>query len=243
MQIFVGKSIIVSGAARGMGEAEARLLVARGAKVVIGDILDAQGEALARGLGAACRFVHLDVTQEEDWRQAVAAAEAMAPLHGLVNNAGIYLPRPLMETEPASFVAHTQVNQFGTFLGMRAVVPAMERNGAGSIVNISSTAGLRGSPTAFAYAATKWAVRGMTKSAAADLGPRKIRVNSIHPGPIDTEMLHVRSDEELARRKQIVPLRRFGQVEEVAKLVAFLLSDESAFMTGAELAIDGGVTL
>jgi 3alpha(or 20beta)-hydroxysteroid dehydrogenase len=243
MARFDGKVVVISGGARGQGAAEARMLVAEGAKVVIGDVRDAEGERLASELGAAARFVHHDVTSEADWDAAVAAAEALGGLHGLVNNAGIYIPGPLMETDTALFERHMQVNQLGVFLGMRSAVPAMERSGSGSIVNLSSTAGLRGSPRSLAYCATKWAVRGMTKAAAVDLAPRGIRVNSVHPGPIDTEMLtDVRTPEQIAGMVQSVPMARAGTVEEVAKLVLFLLSDDSSFITGAEVAIDGGMT-
>lgn len=243
MARFDGKVVLISGGARGQGAAEARMLVAEGARVVLGDVLAAEGAALARELGEAAVFVHQDVTSPEDWAGAVAAAEALGGLHGLVNNAGIYIPKPLMQTDVALFERHMRVNQLGCFLGMQAAVPAMERAGGGSIVNISSVAGLRGSPNAFAYSATKWALRGMTKAAAADLAGRNIRVNSVHPGPIDTPMLDVRTAEENRRRLQSVPMRRAGSAEEVAKLVLFLLSDDSAYMTGAELAIDGGATL
>jgi 3alpha(or 20beta)-hydroxysteroid dehydrogenase len=241
---FDGKVVLISGGARGQGAAEARMLVAEGAKVVLGDVLDAEGQELAQELGAAAVFVRQDVTEEADWARAAAAAESLGGggLHGLVNNAGIYLPRSLMETDAALFERHVRVNQFGCFLGMKAVVPAMERTGGGSIVNISSGAGLRGSPQAFAYSATKWALRGMTKSAAMDLARKKIRVNSVHPGPIDTEMLNVRTPEQNAARLKMVPMKRQGTAEEVARLVLFLLSDESAYITGAEVAIDGGVT-
>jgi 3alpha(or 20beta)-hydroxysteroid dehydrogenase len=186
MARFDNKVVLVSGGARGQGAAEARLLVAQGAKVVIGDVLDNQGQALAVELGPAASFVRHDVTSEADWARAVEAAQKLGGLHGLVNNAGIYQPAGLMETDDALWQRHIQINQYGCFLGMKAVVPAMERSGGGSIVNISSVAGLKGSPGSFAYAATKWALRGMTKSAAIDLGGRKIRVNSVHPGPIDT---------------------------------------------------------
>ena len=237
------KIILISGGARGQGAAEARLFVAEGARVVIGDVLEDAGRALAAELGQSAAFVRQDVAQESDWEAAVRAATALGGLHGLVNNAGIYRPATLMETDTAAFERHMRVNQLGVFLGMKAVVPLMERSGGGSIVNISSTAGLRGSPGAIAYSATKWAVRGMTKAAAADLAPKNIRVNSVHPGPIDTEMLHVRTPEENAARLQNVPMKRLGTVDEIAKLVLFLLSDESGFMTGAEVAIDGGATL
>jgi 3alpha(or 20beta)-hydroxysteroid dehydrogenase len=245
MPRFTGKTILISGGARGQGAAEARLIVAEGGRVVITDVLDEEGRALAASLGGAAQFLHQDVAEEAGWAAAVAAAEALGGggLHGLVNNAGIYRPATLMETDAALFERHMRINQLGCFLGMQAVVPAMERAGGGAIVNISSTAGLRGSPGAFAYSATKWALRGMTKAAAIDLAPRNIRVNSVHPGPIDTKMLDVRTPEQNATRLQSVPMRRQGTAEEVAKLVLFLLSDDSSYMTGAELAIDGGASL
>ena len=237
------KVILISGGARGQGAAEARLCVAEGARVVIGDLLEDQGRALAAELGQSASFVRHDVTLETDWARAIAAATALGGLHGMVNNAGIYQPATLMETDVAMFERHMRVNQLGCFIGMKAVVPLMEKSGGGSIVNISSTAGLRGSPGAIAYSATKWALRGMTKAAALDLAPKKIRVNSIHPGPIDTEMLHVRTPEQNAARLELVPMKRMGTVDEIANLVLFLLSDESSYCTGAEVAIDGGSTL
>ncbi|WP_034471955.1 glucose 1-dehydrogenase [Afipia sp. P52-10] len=242
MARFDGKVILISGGARGQGAAEARLLVAEGAKVVIGDVLEKEGTALAKELGIAATFVHHDVTSEAAWTNAVKAAENFGGLHGLVNNAGVYQPKSLMETDTALWDRHIRINQYGCFLGMKAVVPAMERTGGGSIVNISSGAGLRGSPQAFAYSATKWALRGMTKSAAIDLARHKIRVNSVHPGPIDTEMLNVRTPEQNAARVKAVPMKRQGTADEVAHLVLFLLSDESGYITGAEVAIDGGIT-
>ena len=212
MARFDGKVVLVSGGARGQGAAEARMLVAEGARVVLGDVLEADGERLAAELGPNARFLRQDVTAEADWARLVSAAEAMGGggLHGMVNNAGIYVPRTLMETDAELFERHMRVNQLGCFLGIKAVVPAMERSGGGSIVNISSTAGLRGSARAFAYGATKWALRGMTKSAAMELAPRGIRVNSVHPGPIDTAMLHIRSDTENAERVAQVPMRPHG---------------------------------
>ncbi len=243
MDRLKGKIILISGGARGQGAAEARLFVREGAKVVIGDLLEADGRTLAAELGSAAVFVRQDVTREADWDAAIAAATAMGGLHGLVNNAGIYQPATLMETDAALFERHMRINQLGCFLGMKAVVPAMEKSGSGSIVNISSVAGLRGSPGAIAYSATKWALRGMTKAAAADLAPRKIRVNSVHPGPIDTDMLKVRTPEQNAERLTRVPMARMGTADEVAQLVLFLLSDESGYITGAEVAIDGGATV
>jgi 3alpha(or 20beta)-hydroxysteroid dehydrogenase len=243
MNRLAGKIVLISGGARGQGAAEARLFVAEGAKVIIGDVLEAEGQRLAEELGDAAVFVRQDVTREEDWDKAVNAASGLGGLHGLVNNAGIYQPKTLMETDAALFERHMRVNQLGSFLGMKAVVPLMEQSGGGSIVNISSVAGLRGSPGAIAYSATKWALRGMTKAAAVDLAPRRIRVNSVHPGPIDTDMLKVRTPEQNQQRLKAVPMKRQGSAEEVASLVLFLLSDESGYVTGAEVAIDGGATL
>ena len=219
------------------------MFVAEGARVVIGDVLETEGHRLAGELGAAAVFVKQDVTKEADWDAAIAAAAALGGLHGLVNNAGIYQPKTLMETDAALFERHMRVNQLGCFLGMKAVVPLMEQSGGGSIVNISSVAGLRGSPGAIAYSATKWALRGMTKAAAIDLAARKIRVNSIHPGPIDTDMLKVRTPEQNRERLTRVPMNRMGTAREVSQLVLFLLSEESGYITGAEVAIDGGATL
>lgn len=242
MARFDGKIILISGGARGQGAAEARQLVREGAQIVIGDVLEDQGRALAAELGAAATFVVHDVTKPTDWDKAVQTARARGGLHGLINNAGIFQPKTLMETEVALWERHVRINQTGCFLGMKAVVPAMERSAGGSIVNISSSAGLHGSAPTFAYSATKWAIRGMTKSAALDLASRNIRVNSVHPGPIDTEMLNVRTPEQNAARLTQVPLKRQGTADEVAQLVLFLLSGESAYITGAEIAIDGGVS-
>ena len=207
------------------------------------DVLEDQGRQLARELGPNAVFLKHDVTSEAEWHAAIRAAEQLGGLHGLINNAGIYQPATLLETDTALFERHMRINQLGPFLGMKLVVPMMERSGGGSIVNISSVAGLRGSPGAIAYSATKWALRGMTKAAALDLADRNIRVNSIHPGPIDTPMLNVRTAEQNQRRLQQVPMKRMGTAEEVAQLVLFLLSDESGYITGAEVAIDGGATI
>jgi 3alpha(or 20beta)-hydroxysteroid dehydrogenase len=243
MTRFTDRVFLISGGARGLGAAQARLLVADGARVVIADVLVPEGQALAAELGAACVFQQLDVTSEAQWSDAVAMAETLGALHGLVNNAGVYKPVPLVDTDAAEFERHTRVNQLGTFLGMRAAVPAFERTGGGAIVNMSSTVALRSAPNAIAYTASKWAVRGMTKAAALELAPKNIRVNSVHPGPIDTDMITVRSREENLRRVRQVPIQRLGTAREVAGVVAFLLSDESIYMTGSELAIDGGAAL
>jgi 3alpha(or 20beta)-hydroxysteroid dehydrogenase len=243
MSRLQNKIILITGAARGQGAAEARRFVREGARVVITDILEAQGQELARELGKDAVFLRHDVSSEADWQNAVEAASSMGGLHGLINNAGIYQPGTLMETDAALFEQHMRINQLGPFLGMKAVVALMERSGGGAIVNISSVAGLRGSPGAIAYSATKWALRGMTKAAAVDLAPRNIRVNSVHPGPIDTPMLDVRTPEQNRQRLLSVPMKRRGTPEEIADLVLFLISDESRYITGAEIAIDGGATL
>ncbi|ETR76567.1 3-alpha-hydroxysteroid dehydrogenase [Afipia sp. P52-10] len=243
VQAGVSGVAIVSGGARGMGAAEARLLVKSGATVIVGDILENEGRALQAELGEACVFTRLDVTVEADWKRAVELAVSRGKLTGLINNAGVFQSRTLLETDLATFENVVRINQIGTFLGMQAVVPAMAANGGGSIVNVSSTAGLRGLPGAMAYTASKWAVRGMSKAAARELGRHNIRVNSIHPGPIETDMLSTRTPEEAEKRLRQVPLRRMGQPDEVANLAVFLLSSQSAYMTGAELAIDGGASI
>ena len=243
MNRFNGQVFLISGGARGLGSAQARRLVAEGGKVVIGDVLVDEGHQLANELGAACVFQPLDVTSESAWSDAVTAAQRLGKLHGLVNNAGVYTPLPMLDTGAAEFERHTRINQLGTFLGMRSVIAALDQNGGGAIVNMSSTVALRSASNAIAYTASKWAVRGMTKAAALELAPKNIRVNSVHPGPIDTNMLDVRSREENLRRVQQVPMKRLGTKEEIAGLVLFLLSDASAYMTGSELAMDGGAAL
>lgn len=240
---FTDGVFLLSGGARGLGAAQARALVAEGGRVVIGDVRNAEGLKLAAELGAACTYQALDVTSEEQWAGAVALAQGLGKLQGLVNNAGVLTMLPMLDTSGAEFERVTRINQLGTFLGMRAVASAFESNGGGSIVNLSSVAGLRGTPNAIAYSASKWAVRGMTKAAALELAPKNIRVNSVHPGPIDTEMMRVRGEAENLTRTQRIPLKRFGTAEEVAGLVLFLLSDASRYMTGAEVAIDGGISL
>ena len=239
-----GKTALITGGARGQGAVEAALFAEEGANVVLTDVLDAEGERTADTIGGA--FLHQDVTSEEEWAAVVART---VELHGgidiLVNNAGIYRIGSLLETTLEEYRSVIEVNQVGVFLGMRAVAPAMIERGGGSIVNISSLAGLRGGGGGIAYGASKWAVRGMTKSAAVVLAPHGIRVNSIHPGPIDTPMLGDTSMavpgnlEQFAER---TPLGRVGQPEEVARLALFLASDESSYSTGSEFVIDGGVS-
>ena len=236
-----GKVALISGGARGQGEAEARRFVAEGAKVVIGDILEAEGKAVADSLGDAALFVRLDVTEEESWAAAVAAAEERyGPVTVLVNNAGILSFGPVDRIVRAEYERILQVNLVGVLLGMQAVTRGMAKAGGGAIVNISSTSGLQGLPYVGAYGSSKWAVRGLTKSAAIDLGRKGIRVNSVHPGGIDTPMIAGTSGEAPYYKR--LPVARMGTSDEVANVVLFLASDEASYVTGAEVAVDGGAT-
>jgi 3alpha(or 20beta)-hydroxysteroid dehydrogenase len=232
-----GKVVLISGGAQGMGAAHARMLVAEGAKVVIGDILDDKGEALAAEIGDAGRYVHLDVTQADQWEAAVnTAVEAFGLLNVLVNNAGIVALGKIGKFDMAKWQKVIDVNLTGTFLGMQAVVEQMKAAGGGSIINVSSIEGLRGSVMVHPYVASKWAVRGLAKSAALELGKDNIRVNSVHPGFIRTPMTKHFPDDMVT-----APLGRPGKSEEVSAFVLFLASDESSFATGAEFVVDGGL--
>jgi 3alpha(or 20beta)-hydroxysteroid dehydrogenase len=238
-----GKVAIITGGARGQGEAHARLFVEEGASVVIGDVLDDDGQRVAGELGDAARYVHLDVSRAEDWDNAVAVAESMGPLRVVVNNAAIHWTRPIEYETADGFERIWRVNLLGPFLGIKAVIEPMRRAGGGSIVNISSTAGLTGYAYHGAYGSAKWGMRGLTRTAAVELGRDGIRVNSIHPGPINTSMM-TRSpgieETDFDERFQHLPARRCGEPREVAQLVVFLASDDSAFITGTEHTIDGG---
>jgi 3alpha(or 20beta)-hydroxysteroid dehydrogenase len=244
-----GKVALLSGAARGMGAAEASLFAREGARVVIGDLRTEEGSKLAASIGEDARFVALDVTEETSWEAAVRGTlDAFGRLDVLVNNAGIAEASPLAETSLESYRRVIDVNQVGVFLGMRTVIPAMTEVGGGSILNISSIDGLVGMNGVVSYVASKWAVRGMTKTASIELGPLGIRVNSIHPGFIRTEMgipdggdasaVHTLLEEHTAR---LAPLGRAGLPEEIAALALFLASDESAYCTGSEFTADGGL--
>lgn len=239
-----GKVAIVTGAARGQGEAEARRFVAEGASVLLTDVLDEEGEAAAASLGEAAAYRHLDVTSEEEWVGAVAdAEERFGPVTILVNNAGILDFSSVEHQDVGKFRQVIEVNLVGTMIGIKSVTPSMRRAGGGSIINISSNGGIMGLPSLGAYVSSKWAVRGLSKTASMDLGKRGIRVNSVHPGGIDTPM--TRSDDldpNDTTFARTLPMKRFGLAEEVANVVTFLASDEASYVTGAEWSVDGGAT-
>jgi 3alpha(or 20beta)-hydroxysteroid dehydrogenase len=236
-----GKTVIVTGGARGMGAAFARRLVAEGAAVVVTDVLVDEGEAVAAELGERALFLPLDVTDEAAWQGVVAAAEQrFGPVSGLVNNAGIVHVDPIERLAEADFRKVLDVNQIGVFLGMKAVLASMRRAGGGSIVNISSIGGIIAFSNILGYVASKWAVRGMTKAAAQEFGVDGIRVNSVHPGVVATEMT-----DDSERSHSMVgdqPLPRAAAPEELASLVLFLISDEAGYCTGSEFVADGGYT-
>jgi 3alpha(or 20beta)-hydroxysteroid dehydrogenase len=238
-----GKVAIVTGGARGQGAAEAESFVAEGATVVVTDVLTEPGEALAKSIGAT--FMRHDVRSEEEWAEvARSTLERHGRIDVLVNNAGIYRRAKLLDTTLEEFRLISDINQVGVFLGMRAVAPAMIVQRAGSIINISSIAGLLAAPGALAYGASKFAVRGMTKTAAAELARYGIRVNSIHPGMIDTDMMTEVTGGDQGRHDRMahnVPLGRAATADEVASLALYLASDESRYSTGSEFVVDGGI--
>jgi 3alpha(or 20beta)-hydroxysteroid dehydrogenase len=239
-----GKVALVTGGARGMGEATCRLFVAEGAKVAIADVLVDEGGALAAELGEAAVFMKLDVTSETEWELAVAEVEAaFGSLDVLVNNAGVVFFRSLLETTKADYERVLGINLVGEFLGVKAVAPGMIARGKGSIVNISSVDGMKGANSLVAYASSKWGVRGLTKVAAMELGHKGVRVNSVHPGGVDTIMSNFdnSSREEINAKYGNVPLQRIGGPEEIAAASLFLASDDSSYMNGAELVVDGGM--
>ena len=235
-----GVAVLVTGAARGMGAEHVRRLVAAGARVMATDVLDAEGEALVAELGDAVAYRHLDVTSEQEWRDAVEATEAaFGPIGVLVNNAGIVSFGPIPEMEVATWQRTIDINLTGTWLGMHTVVPSMRRAGGGSIVNISSTAGLQGYANLGAYVASKWGVRGLTKSAALELARDGIRVNSIHPGPIRTPMIEGLDADTLVTEQ---PIDRVGEPSEVSDMLLFVIR-EATYSTGHEFVVDGGAVI
>jgi 3alpha(or 20beta)-hydroxysteroid dehydrogenase len=222
-----------------MGASHVRGLVGEGAKVVFGDVLDDEGKALEAELGDAAHFVHLDVTKDDDWKMAVGATEkTYGPINLLVNNAGIVSYGPVDAMDPTEFRRVIDINLIGVFLGMHYAVPSMRKGDGGAIINISSTAGMMGYASIAAYAASKWGVRGMTKSVAMELGKDNIRVMSIHPGPIATPMTADLGDE----MTQTQPIPRMGKPEEVTKLLMFMAAD-ATYSTGSEWIVDGGALL
>lgn len=240
-----GKVAIVTGAAQGMGEAHARAFVAEGAKVVLTDLNREGGERLAGELGENALFVRQDVASASDWNDVVAAGEAkFGRITVLVNNAGIIGPvKGLLDFSEEEFLQVCAVNQTGVFLGMKAVIPSMIAAGGGSIVNISSIAGMLGTKESSnaAYCASKWAVRGMSKLIAAQFGRQGIRVNSVHPGYILTPMMIAATDESGGGAAEAIPLGRMAQPDEVSRVVLFLASDEASFVSGAEHVVDGAM--
>ncbi|MFJ4650776.1 glucose 1-dehydrogenase [Nocardia sp. NPDC088792] len=240
MADLTGKVALITGAARGQGAAEARLFVERGAQVVITDVLDTEGKKLAESLGTAARFVRHDVTDTDSWAAAVGAAvSAFGKLDVLVNNAAIYTMKSIMETSSEELERILKVNLVGAFNGIKAAVPAMIEAGGGAIVNISSQSGLEGLMNHAAYGSSKWALRGLSRVAALELGLNQIRVNSVYPGPIATPMVPYLTIGPGSF--PTLPLERSGLPEEVAELVAFLASDAAAYITGAEVSVDGGL--
>ncbi|MHB8693892.1 MAG: SDR family oxidoreductase [Solirubrobacteraceae bacterium] len=233
-----GKVALISGGARGMGASHARALVAQGSSVVIADILDAEGEALSAELGDAAIYVQLDVTDRDQWADAVSAAlERFGKLNVLVNNAGIATVGAIGEYAPTQWDAIIAVNLTGVFNGITASLDALRAGAPSSIINISSTAGVQGYSKLPGYNASKFGVRGLTKSVALDLGVHDVRCNSVHPGAVATPMTA-----GLDAAQKHVAMRRLGQPEELSNLIVFLASDESSFSTGAEFVADGGET-
>lgn len=241
---YENKVAIVTGGSRGIGAATVRLLAERGAKVVIADVLEEAGQSLAEELGDRAIFRKVDVSEQGDWEALVSAATDFGVLSVLVNNAAILIQATVMDMTEEQFVSSFRVNQLGVFLGMRAVFPALKAAGGGSIVNVSSIDGLLSMNSLTAYSATKWAVRGMTKAAAIEMGKFGIRVNSVHPGGVYTPMhaSELISVEEASTFYADSALPRVGMPEEIARMIAFVASDESSFSTGAEFIADGGTS-
>ena len=238
-----GKVALITGGARGLGEAIVRSFVNEDAQVVFGDILEDEGNALADELGDAARFVRMDVGEQADWNEAIALAQARGSLNVLVNNAAVVHMEALTATTDEDYMRVFRVNQFGTFLGIRSVVEPMKRAGVGSIINVSSIDGLHSAAGLSAYSSTKWAVRGLTKNAAIELGQYGIRVNSVHPGGMWTAMGGKGSLTEEQMNKAVYenfPIPRVGQPSEVAGVVLFLATDEGSYCTGSEFVADGG---
>lgn len=238
------KVAIITGGARGMGAATSRLFAAEGAKVVIADVLDADGEKLAAELAGKALFIHHDVTSEDSWNNVVSKTKAaFGDIDVLVNNAGVLLFKTIAETAKSDFERVININLTGTFLGTKIIGAQMTARGKGSIVNISSADGMKGANGLGAYCSSKWGIRGLTRVAAMEYGHKGVRVNSVHPGGIDTAMgnPYAEPKESVNKRYTMVPLQRVGEPDEVAQTSLFLASDDSSYLCGAEIAVDGGM--
>lgn len=238
------KVAIVTGGARGMGAATVRVFAAEGAKVIIADVLDADGEKLAAELGKSVLFVHHDVTDENSWNAVIdKATQTFGPVDVLVNNAGVLLFRTLAETSKADFERVIDINLVGTFLGTKLLGMQMAARGRGSIINVSSVDGMKGANGLGAYCSSKWGIRGLTRVAAMEFGHKGVRVNSVHPGGIDTAMGNPYAEQkaDVNKRYTMVPAQRVGEPEEVARTSLFLASDDASYLCGAEIAVDGGM--
>lgn len=245
MARLADKVIVITGGAGGMGESHARRFASEGAKVVITDINEEKGQSIANDIGETALFIKHDVTNEDQWVNVVKQTEeTFGPIYGLVNNAGFLEGPASIETQTLEmFKKVFEINAVSTFLGMKAVIPSMKKNTKGSIVNISSISGLMGVPNQAAYVSSKYAIRGMTKSAAQEVGKDNIRVNSVHPGVVKTPMIDSEAFKEAEEAVTAqMPLGRIQTSEELSNMVLFLLSDESNSSTGSEFVVDGGLT-
>lgn len=244
MTEWQNKVVLITGAARGMGAAHVRKFVENGAKVVFTDVLEQEGQALEQELEGKATFFKLDISNAAQWQQVVKDTEVLfGPIHILVNNAGISIKGSILELTEQQYRKVLDVNQLGVFHGMQAVVPSMKKVQDGAIINISSILGIAARADSLAYVSTKFAIRGMTKVAALEFVADGIRVNSVHPGSIKTALTPTvyPTEEAMQEREREIPLQRFGKVEDVAALVAFLASNEASYITGSEFVIDGGV--
>lgn len=236
-----GKIALITGAANGMGRAEAIMFAEAGAKVVVSDISE-EGRTVADEIGPDALFVQHDVASEDAWQKAIEETERnFGPIDILVNNAGAFVHSAIAEARASDFDRVTRINQLGVLLGMKSVVPSMQRAGGGSIVNIASLAAFRPAPNQAIYSASKWAVRGLSRVAVVELAPLGIRVNSVYPGPVDTQLLQLNPPGFNAMLAELTPLKRLAQPEDIASVVLFLASDAATFVTGAELVVDGGL--
>ncbi|MFS0749810.1 glucose 1-dehydrogenase [Oceanobacillus sp. 1P07AA] len=238
-----GKVALITGAARGMGASHAKTFAKEGAKVVITDILEEEGEKTAKEIGDSALFIKHDVTDPDDWKKVVEKTEEhFGNITVLVNNAGIVINEPTLGVSLDNYEKTYKINQLGVFLGMQNVIPSMQKAKKGSIVNISSISGMVGQAESIAYNATKFAVRGMTKTVAAEFGKDGIRANSIHPGIIKTPMTEKAELQELlAQMSAMIPIGRTAEPQEVSNLCLYLASDESSYSSGSEFIVDGGL--